>query len=194
MVSPLSSRTGTPVKWGQGSKIQKAEKRTVESAMTDGFVEKIKEYTKQDAKQGVYMSKGFIQFRLARMEQCVSPDRSGPKADVMSAIQAALKEPHPMLQALEKMLEKLSGGCSARLNISSIHQSAEVTAPNGEVIAFYSSNGGWTDIQTKEEHKYFSETASVYLQAYREARAEMRAAAEAPAVEPASEAAFDARV
>ena len=92
MVSPLSSRTGTPVKWGQGSKIQKAEKRTAESAMTDGFVEKIKEYAKQDAKQGVYMSKGFIQFRLARMEQCVSPDRSGPKADVMSAIQAALKE------------------------------------------------------------------------------------------------------
>ena len=97
MVSPLSSRTGTPVKWGQGPKIQKAEKRTAESAMTDGFVEKIKEYAKQDAKQGVYMSKGFIQFRLARMEQCVSPDRSGPKADVMSAIQAALKEPHPML-------------------------------------------------------------------------------------------------
>ena len=194
MVSLLSSRTGTPVKWGQGPKIQKAKKRTAESAMTDGFVEKIKEYAKQDAKQGIYMSKGFIQFRLARMEQCVSPDRSGPKADVMSAIQAALKEPHPMLQALEKMLEKLSGGCSARLNISSIHQSAEVTAPNGEVIAFYSSNGGWTDIQTKEEHKYFSETASVYCQAYREARAEMRAAAEAPAAESVNEAAFDARV
>lgn len=194
MVSPLSSRTGTPVKWGQGPKIQKAEKRTAESAMTDGFVEKIKEYAKQDAKQGVYMSKGFIQFRLARMEQCVSPDRSGPKADVMSAIQAALKEPHPMLQALEKILEKLSGGCSANLKISAIHQAAEVTAPNGEVIAFYSSNGGWTDIQTKEEHKYFSETASVYLQAYREARAEMKAAAEAPAAEPASKAAFDARV
>ena len=194
MVSLLSSRTGTPVKWGQGPKIQKAKKRTAESAMTDGFVEKIKEYAKQDAKQGIYMSKGFIQFRLARMEQCVSPDRSGPKADVMSAIQAALKEPHPMLQALEKMLEKLSGGCSARLNISSIHQSAEVTAPNGEVIAFYSSNGGWTDIQTKEEHKYFSETASVYCQAYREARAEMRAAAEAPAAESVNEAAFDTRI
>ena len=195
MVSPLSSRTGTPVKWGQGTKIQKAEKRTAESAMTDGFVEKIKEYAKQDAKQGVYMSKGFIQFRLARMEQCVSPDRDGPKAEVMSAIQAALREPHPLLQALEKMLEKLSGGGSANLKISGVQQAAEVYAPNGENIASYNSlGGGWTDIQTKEEHKYSSETASVYCQAYREARAEMRAAAEAPAAESVNEAAFDARV
>lgn len=45
------------------------------------------------------------------------------------------------------------------------------------------------DIQTKEEHKYYSETASVYMQAYREARAEMKAAVEVPAVENA--AAFD---
>lgn len=195
MVSPLSSRTGTPVKWGQGTKIQKAEKRTAESAMTDGFVEKIKEYAKQDAKQGVYMSKGFIQFRLARMEQCVSPDRDGPKAEVMSAIQAALREPHPLLQALEKMLEKLSGGGSANLKISGVQQAAEVYAPNGENIASYNSlGGGWTDIQTKEEHKYFSETASVYCQAYREARAEMRAAAEAPAAESVNESAFDTRI
>ena len=195
MVSPLSSRTGTPVKWGQGTKVQKAEKRTAESAMTDGFVEKIKEYAKQDAKQGVYMSKGFIQFRLARMEQCVSPDRDGPKAEVMSAIQAALREPHPLLQALEKMLEKLSGGGSANLKISGVQQAAEVYAPNGENIASYNSlGGGWTDIQTKEEHKYFSETASVYCQAYREARAEMRAAAEAPAAESVNESAFDTRI
>ena len=195
MVSPLSSGTGTQVKWGQGSKVQKAGKKTAESAMTDGFVEKIKEYAKQDAKQGVYMSKGFIQFRLARMEQSVSPDRDGPKAEVMSAIQAALREPHPLLQALEKMLEKLSGGCSANLKISGVQQAAEVYAPNGENIASYNSlGGGWTDIQTKEEHRFFDDSTMAYLQAYREARAEMRAAAEAPAAESVNEAAFDARV
>lgn len=195
MVSPLSGRTGTPVKWGQGTKVQKAEKRTAESAMTDGFVEKIKEYAKQDAKQGVYMSEGFIQFRLARMKQCVSPDRDGPKAEVMSAIQAALREPHPLLQALEKMLEKLSGGGSANLKISGVQQAAEVYAPNGENIASYNSlGGGWTDIQTKEEHRFFDDSTMAYLQAYREARAEMRAAAEAPAVESVNEAAFDTRI
>ena len=195
MVSPLSGRTGTPVKWRQGSKVQKAEKRTAESAMTDGFIERIKAYAKEDAKKGIYMSPEFNQMRLAHMKQYVSPDRDGPKAEVMSAIQAALREPHPLLQALEKMLEKLSGGGSANLKISGVQQAAEVYAPNGENIASYNSlGGGWTDIQTKEEHKFFSETASVYCQAYREARAEMRATAEVPAAEPASKAAFDARV
>ena len=195
MVSPLSGRTGTPVKWRQGSKVQKAEKRTAESAMTDGFIERIKAYAKEDAKKGIYMSPEFNQMRLAHMKQYVSPDRDGPKAEVMSAIQAALREPHPLLQALEKMLEKLSGGGSANLKISGVQQAAEVYAPNGENIASYNSlGGGWTDIQTKEEHKYFSETASVYCQAYREARAEMRAAAEAPAAESVNESAFDTRI
>lgn len=193
MVSPLSNSTATSVKWGQSAKTQKAGKRTAESAMTDGFIERIKEYAKEDAKQGVYMSKGFTQFHLAHMKQCVSPDRSGPKAEVMSAIQAALKEPHPLLQALDKMLEKLSGGGSAKLKISGVQQAAEVYAPNGENIASYNSlGGGWTDIQTKEEHSFLDESTFVYLQAYREARAEMKAAAEVPAAESA--ASFDTRI
>ena len=193
MVSPLSNSTATSVKWGQSAKTQKAGKRTAESAMTDGFVEQIKKHAKEDAQRGVYMSPEFNQMRLAHMKQYVSPDRDGPKAEVMSAIQAALREPHPLLQALEKMLEKLSGGGSANLKISGIQQAAEVYAPNGENIASYSSlGGGWTDIQTKEEHKFFDESTSVYFQAYREARAEMKS--EAPAAEPAGAAAFDTRI
>jgi len=158
--------------------------KTAKSGMSDGFVERIKAYAKEDAKKGVYMSEGFTQMRLAHMKQYVSPDRSGPKNQVMSAIQAALKEPHPMLQALEKMLEKLSGGCSANLKISSIQQAAEIFAPNGENIASYNSlGGGWTDIQTKAEHEFFGESASVYLQAYREARAEMQSSQPTPSIE-----------
>ena len=85
----------------RGGKTSSTEK-TAKSGMSDSFVERIKAYAKEDAKKGVYMSEGFTQMRLAHMEKYVSPDRSGPKADVMSAIQAALNEPHPMLQALEK--------------------------------------------------------------------------------------------
>ena len=187
MIDSLSGRAGTPVKWGKSSQTQGAEK-TAKSAMTDGFIERIKAYAKEDAEKGEYMSAGFTQMRLARMKQYVSPDRSGPKADVMSAIQAALKEPHPMLQTLEKMLEKLSGGCSASLKISSIQQAAEIFAPNGENIASYNSlGGGWTDIQAKEEHKFFDETASIYLQAFREARAEMADTAQQTAAPIASD-------
>ena len=183
MIDSLSNRAGTPVIWGKSSKAQGTAK-TAKSAMTDGFIERIKSYAKEDAKRGEYMSVGFTQMRLSHMKQYVSPDRSGPKNQVMSAIQAALKEPHPMLQALEKMLEKLSGGCSANLKISSVQQAAEIYAPNGENIASYNSlGGGWTGIQTKEEHKFFDETASIYLQAFREARAEMKAAPASAPVE-----------
>ena len=182
-----------PVTWGKSPKIQGTAK-TAKSAMTDGFIERIKAYAKEDAQKGEYMSAGFTQMRLAHMKQYVSPDRSGPKSQVMSAIQAALKEPHPMLQALEKMLEKLSGGCSANLKISSVQQAAEIYAPNGENIASYNSlGGGWTDIQTKEEHRFFSETASLYHQAYREARAEMKAATQEATVQD-SASAMDVRV
>ena len=183
MIDSVSNRTGPSIKWGKSSETQGTEKNA-KSAMTDGFIERIKAYAKEDAKRGEYMSEGFTQMRLAHMKKYVSPNRSGPMAEVMSAIQAALKEPHPMLQALEKMLERLSGGCSANLKISSIQQAAEIFAPNGENIASYNSLGeGWTDIQTKEEHQFFSETASVYLQAFREARAEMKSSQPALSVE-----------
>ena len=181
-INALTGGANSAARLGKNNAVQKVEK-TAKGAMTDGFVEKLKEYAKEDAKQGTYMSEDFTKFFHAHMGKFVSPDRSAPKADVMSAIQAALKEPHPMLQALDKMLEKLSGGCSAKLKISAIHQAAEVSAPNGEVIAFYSSNGGWTDIQTKEEHRFYSETASAYLQAYREARAEMKSAVQEQAAQ-----------
>lgn len=174
MIGYLSNRGSVVAKLGRNAKVQSAEK-AAKNAMSDGFVERIKAYAKEDAKKGIYMSESFTQMRLTHMKQYVSPDRSGPKNQVMSAIQAALKEPHPMLQVLEKMLETLSGGCSANLKISSVQQAAEIYAPNGENIASYNSlGGGWTDIQTREEHKYFDETASIYLQAFREARAEMK--------------------
>lgn len=183
MIGYLSNRGSVVAKLGRNAKVQSAEK-AAKNAMSDGFVERIKAYAKEDAKKGIYMSESFTQMRLTHMKQYVSPDRSGPKNQVMSAIQAALKEPHPMLQVLEKMLETLSGGCSANLKISSVQQAAEIYAPNGENIASYNSlGGGWTDIQTKAEHEFFSESASVYLQAYREARAEMQSSQPAPSVE-----------
>jgi len=196
MIDSLSNRTGISVKWGKSSETQGTEK-TAKSAMTDGFIERIKAYAREDAKRGEYMSAGFTQMRLTHMKNYVSPDRSVPKAEVMSAIKAALKEPHPMLQVLEKMLEKLSGGCSANIKISSVQQAAEIFAPNGENIASYNSFGeGWKDIQTKEEHQFFNETGSVYLQAFREARAEMANAAQqtaAPEVSGDVSASFDVK-
>lgn len=64
MIDSLSNRAGTPVIWGKSSKAQGTAK-TAKSAMTDGFIERIKSYAKEDAKRGEYMSAGFTQMRLS---------------------------------------------------------------------------------------------------------------------------------
>lgn len=100
----------------------------------------------------------------------------------MSAIQSGLREKDPKMQFLEMMLDKLSGNCSATVKINFGHQtvggqSAEIRAANGEAIASYNSlGGGWTEIQTKEEHKFMGEATMIYYQAFREAHAEINAA------------------
>lgn len=179
-ISGISAAINRAAAVKSGKAQNQGTEKTAKNAMTDSFIRRIKAYAKEDAKKGNYMSESFSQMRLAHMKEYVSPDRSGAKADVMSAIQAALNEPHPMLQMLEKMLGKLSGKCSANLKISSMQQSAEIFAPNGENIASYNSFSGWTDIQTKEEHKFFSASAMIYLQAFRQARAEMKAQNQMP--------------
>lgn len=170
--------------WETSPKVLAEAERTARSAMTDGYVKRLKAYAESDAKRGVYMSGGFLQMQRMQMREHVSPDRSGPQAQVMSVIQAALSEPDPEMRFLERMLDKLAGKCSAKIQIRPEGQSAEVRAPNGEVIASYNSlGGGWTEINTKAENKFLSESAAVYAQAFREARAAQAPPAEGSAVE-----------
>lgn len=174
--------------WETSPKVLAEAERTARSAMTDGYVKRLKAYAESDAKRGVYMSGGFLQMQRMQMREHVSPDRSGLQAQVMSVIQAALSEPDPEMRFLERMLDKLAGKCSAKIQIRPEGQSAEVRAPNGEVIASYNSlGGGWTEINTKAENKFLSESAAVYAQAFREARA-----AQAPPAETAEGSAVEA--
>lgn len=193
-------RSGNPginktARWGTKPKILKDAEKTAQNAMTNGFVERIKSYAKEDAKRGDYMSVGFIQMEQAQMRKYVSPDRSGPMAQVTSAIQAALKEPNPLLQLLERLLDNLSEGCSAKLQIRPEGQTAEIRASNGEIIASYNSlGGGWTEIQTKAESKFLSAAATAYAQAFKEARAEMKSAQASVQSVPPDEISVDIRV
>lgn len=54
---------------GGTSQIQKTEKKTVENAITDGFVKQIQTLARVDAEKGIYMDEKFSQLRRARMEQ-----------------------------------------------------------------------------------------------------------------------------
>ena len=166
---------------GSSPAVQKQAADTVKRAMTDRFTEQLKSWARADAKRGVYMSGGCNQLCQAQMREKVSPDRSAPMGQVTSAIQKALAEPDPTLRFLNRLLDQLSGKCSAKIQIRPEGQTAELRAPNGEVIASYNSLGsGWTEIQTKAEGKFLSESAAVYYRAFQEARAEMKAAAPGP--------------
>lgn len=193
MIDSLSSRTGTSIQWGKSTKIQCTEK-TAKSAMTDGFVERVKSLAKEDAQKGIYMDKGYLQLQHSQMKQYVSPDRSGPMSQATQVLQVVAKEDDPQLELLNSLLKrlsgriqhkdgqtlvslgKMSGDCFGKIHHNSSGQTADIYAPNGETIASYNSNGGgWTVIQTQEELKFQGEADAVYAQAFREARAELAA-------------------
>lgn len=73
-------------------------------------------------------------------------------------------------------------------------ETAEIYAPNGEMIAAYNSSGGWTEISTESEYQFLHQADQIYSDAFKEAREEINAASKTPAPEPASEATFDTRV
>ena len=160
------------------SEIQKSAKKTVQKAMTDGYIEQIKEMAKRDAQNGTYMSDEFLQVKQTRKKAYISPDRSGPMTQVNSAMKALAQEQ----KRIEVYLERLFGNCSAKVEGDSIGQTAEIYSSEGEVIASYNSfGGGWTVIPTKAESSFIDESGDIYMQAFREARAEMKAASQAMA-------------
>lgn len=174
-------------KFGSTSEVQKSTKN---AAITDDFVKHIQTLAKEDAKKDIYMDTEFRQMRQARMEQYVSPDRAGPMAQVNSIMQGLAKEQ----DRIEVLLERLMGNCSAKVQGDSIGQTAEIYSPEGEVIASYNSfGGGWTEVQTKAELKFKSETTMIYYHAYKEARAEMKVAAQGQAQPPTDAATLDIR-
>lgn len=173
------------VKWGETPEIQRAANKTAQNAMTDGFIEQIKEMAKKDAQKGVYMSDEFGQLRLSHMRKYVSPNRSQSVAQAAAFIQKASNR-------YGTLLAKLLGGYSMKAYVGGFYPTAEVYAPNGEMIAAYTTAGTWKEIPTAAEEKFMSEAAGVYLEAFRAARAEMKTAASTPVGDSTSSVEFRA--
>ena len=160
-------------KWGETPEIQRTANKTAQNAMTDGFVGQNKEMAKKDAQKGVYMSDEFGQMRLAQMRKYVSPNRSKPDAQAPAYIQKASSR-------YGTLLARLLGGYSMKAYVGGLHPTAEVYAPNGEMIAAQTSDGSWIETQTKAETKLIDASTDIYAKAYSAARAEMKAAAQVP--------------
>lgn len=176
-------------KFEKSPAVKKAAKKEAQAALTDDVVAQIKEHAKKDAQVNVYMQKDYIQMINAHKQQRVSPDRQEAISRATLAINSA-----PKGKGSADLLSMLLGKYSMKAWVGGLVDTAEIYAPNGEMIAGYNSNGGWMEISTEAEDQFLHQAAQIYSDAFKEARAEINAAAENPAPEPASEAAFDARV
>ena len=147
------------------------------------------------------MSEEAIQLEHSQMAKYVSPDRSGPMAQMSRELQKAAREhkeqQDPTLEFFDRMLEQLkkkpkyridrsfsglAGGCSGDLCSTPENQVATVYSPDGEQIAAYNtSSGGWQVLNTQAENKFLLESGRLYAQAYNAARAEINAGTQKPA-------------
>lgn len=188
MISATRNYSGV-IKWDGSPEIKKSTQQTVGKAMTDGFVEKIKEMAKKDAQKGVYMSDEFTQMKQARKKTYVSPDRSGLQGRVMSFMQKAAAGGNR-----GTLLMRLLGGYSMKAYLGACPQynTAEVYASNGELVGAYTSGGQWIEMPTEAESKFLGDTDLVYFEAYRAARAEMNASSQAPVCNSTSSVEFRA--
>ena len=176
-------------KFEKSPAVIKAAKEEAQAALTDDVVAQIKEHAKKDAQVNVYMQKDYIKMINSYKQQRVSPDRQEAISRATLAINSA-----PKGKGSADLLSMLLGKYSMNAWIGGLVDTAEIFAPNGEMIAAYNSNGGWMEISTESEYQFLHQAAQIYSDAFKEAREGINTASTSPTPEPASEATFDTRV
>ena len=176
-------------KFEKSPAVKKAAKKEAQAALTDDVVAQIKEHAKKDAQVNVYQQKDYIQMINSHKQQRVSPNRQEAISRATLVINRA-----PKGKGSADLLSMLLGEYSMKAWVGGLVDTAEIYAPNGEMIAGYNSNGGWTEISTEAEYQFLHQADQIYHDAFREAREEINASAKSPAPEPAGETTFDTRV
>ena len=176
-------------KFEKSPAVKKDAQKEAQAALSDDVVAQIKEHAKKDAQVNVYMQKDYIQMINAHKRQRVSPNRQEAISRADLAMKSAAKG-----TGGSDLLSILLNKYSMKAWLGGLVETAEIYAPNGEMIAGYNSNGGWTEISTEAEYQFLHQADQIYHDAFREAREEINASAKSPAPEPAGETTFDTRV
>ena len=127
--------------------VKKAAKKEAQAALSDELVAQIKEHAKKDAQVNVYQQKDYIQMINAQKQQKVSPSRQDAISRATFAMNTAAKG-----TGSSNLLSMLLGPYSMKAWIGGLVDTAEIYAPNGEMIAAFNSDGGWTEISTEAEY------------------------------------------
>lgn len=156
----------------------------VSGALSDEYVEQIKACARKAAADGTNMvSSGYASMRDAQMGKHVSPDRS----KAISQVSTMLNNPNLVLHPGENLFDLLSIPYTATIcNGARFGMTAEIYNKNGEMIAGYRSDGGWTSVPTADESRFQYESNQIYREAYNAAKAEMANAAQRTAAQAVS--------
>ena len=169
--------------------VKKAAKKEAQAALSDELVAQIKEHAKKDAQVNVYQQKDYIQMINAQKQQKVSPNRQDAISRATFAMNTAAKG-----TGSSNLLSMLLGPYSMKAWIGGLVDTAEIYAPNGEMIAAFNSDGGWTEISTEAEYQFLNQADQIYSEAFDEAHAEINAAAKGSVAESGGGTSFDTRV
>ncbi len=137
--------------------------------LSDSLREKIAEYAREDAAQGVYMGNKFLALRKSEVAK-VAPDR----AALMGKVSQEMADMKEIREADERWLRLLFGEpYEAKFQSGAVH----VYDGNGDEVLTYTAGVGWHEKESKAETQVHGALKAAYYDAFRAARQEINGGA-----------------
>lgn len=133
-----------------------------------GYMQRVRALAGEDFASGVRMGQAYRDMERETMAAYISPDRAAAFAQTEASIREAVEQGAQDGYSLE-----LPGGYQADISIGQF-PGADISSPNGECIASYSSLSGWTEHQTIAEQEFLRESKDAYLSAWNKAMSSRR--------------------
>lgn len=140
----------------------------VEQALTNEFVEQVKEFARRDAEVNIYMQSGYVDFVTAYKEAHLLPERDS----AVTRVSAFVKDRSLTDGVIEKhvlcLVEPLY---FADVSVGYHQITANIYDENGIMIAGYNSmDDHWTTVPTFEEKQFGYVSDQIYAAAFQEER------------------------
>lgn len=169
-------KTEQPKDSFQKSKVSNAEApKKVENntSLPDHLFEYAQKQAAEDARNGVYMSKKYVDSTLSYMRKNISPNR----AKLMSMYNPIVMNARYTGKGPSYFSVPGFSGFTARFSVGRVFGAyMSIWNGSGEQVLSYSPppNAGWHEHQTKAESNFIDEVDAVYTQVYDEVRKQMK--------------------
>lgn len=160
----------------QAAETQAPEKIKNTSSLPDHLFEYAQKQAAEDARNGVYMSKKYVDSTLSYMRKNISPNR----AKLMSMYNPMVMNARYTGKGPSYFSVPGFSGFTARFSVGRVFGAyMSIWNNSGEQVLSYSPppNAGWHEHQTKAESNFIDEVDAVYTQVYDEVRKQMKAEA-----------------